>query len=267
MSTSLFSLRGRALIVTGGAGHLGRVMCAALRDSGAHVLSLSSKVGEFPVPVVTEQDIGSISSEICDVADEQAFAAAVQRFAALHGGIDGLVNNASRGPQGVNFAMPAIEIQEVFRGAFLHYFTCTRMALEHFRAGSGAIVNNASIWGRVSPDPRTYLDLRNEPSLPLVSAKAAVLQMTKYMAVLLAPKGVRVNAIVPGFFPQAARARQPGLHGRGDVTDSNGPDWRSWRACRRPNLPVVRRIILYDWPRNDRGWRLHSVVTNAQWVA
>lgn len=202
MSTSLFSLRGRALIVTGGAGHLGRVMCAALRDSGAHVLSLSSKVGEFPVPVVTEQDIGSISSEICDVADEQAFAAAVQRFAALHGGIDGLVNNASRGPQGVNFAMPAIEIQEVFRGAFLHYFTCTRMALEHFRAGSGAIVNNASIWGRVSPDPRTYLDLRNEPSLPLVSAKAAVLQMTKYMAVLLAPKGVRVNAIVPGFFPQ-----------------------------------------------------------------
>lgn len=202
MSTSLFSLRGRALIVTGGAGHLGRVMCAALRDSGAHVLSLSSKVGEFPVPVVTEQDIGSISSEICDVADEQAFAAAVQRFAALHGGIDGLVNNASRGPQGVNFAMPAIEIQEVFRGAFLHYFTCTRMALEHFRAGSGAIVNNASIWGRVSPDPRTYLDLRNEPSLPLVSAKAAVLQMTKYMAVLLAPKGVRVNALVPGFFPQ-----------------------------------------------------------------
>lgn len=202
MSTSLFSLRGRALIVTGGAGHLGRVMCAALRDSGAHVLSLSSKVGEFPVPVVTEQDIGSISSEICDVADEQAFAAAVKRFAALHGGIDGLVNNASRGPQGVNFAMPAIEIQEVFRGAFLHYFTCTRMALEHFRAGSGAIVNNASIWGRVSPDPRTYLDLRNEPSLPLVSAKAAVLQMTKYMAVLLAPKGVRVNALVPGFFPQ-----------------------------------------------------------------
>ena len=202
MSTSLFSLRGRALIVTGGAGHLGRVMCAALRDSGAHVLSLSSKVGEFPVPVVTEQAIGSISSEICDVADEQAFAAAVQRFAALHGGIDGLVNNASRGPRGINFAMPAIEIEEAFRGAFLHYFTCTRMALEHFRAGSGAIVNNASIWGRVSPDPRTYLNLRNEPSLPLVSAKAAVLQLTKYMAVLLAPKGVRVNALVPGFFPQ-----------------------------------------------------------------
>jgi gluconate 5-dehydrogenase len=70
------------------------------------------------------------------------------------------------------------------------------------RAGGSTIVNNASIWGVVSPDPRTYLGLGIEPSLVLPSAKAAVIQMTRYFAVALAERHIRVNALVPGWFPQ-----------------------------------------------------------------
>ena len=218
----MFSLTGRSIIVTGGAGHLGKGFCASLRDFGAHVLCLSSRIGEFP-PLDGEREVGSITSEICDVADEVAFADAVKRFASQQGGIDGLVNNASRAPRGIDFAMPSPLVEEAFRGAFLHYFTCSRIAIEHFRQGHGAIVNNASIWGRVSPDPRTYLDLGNEPSMPLVAAKAAVIQLTKYMAVLLAPRGIRVNALVPGFFPQR-----------------RGPDNPAYVAQMTSRIPMAR---------------------------
>ena len=58
------------------------------------------------------------------------------------------------------------------------------------------------MWGLVSPDPTNYLDLENEPSISLVSSKAAVHQFTKYAAVLLSKDNIRVNTIVPGWFPQ-----------------------------------------------------------------
>jgi NAD(P)-dependent dehydrogenase (short-subunit alcohol dehydrogenase family) len=200
LSPNIFSLDGRAIIVTGGAGHLGRSICLALRGFGAHVLCLSSRLGEFPEPDTAGQ--GTISSEICDIGDESAFEEAVRRFADRHGGIHGLVNNAARSPRGIDFAIPSGDIGATFEGVFSHYFTCSRQVLPYLAPAAAAIVNNASIWGIVSPDPRTYLDLKNEPSIILPAAKAAILQLTKYLAVLLAGRNVRVNSLVPGFFPQ-----------------------------------------------------------------
>lgn len=198
----LFSLRGRAIVVTGGAGHLGRAICAGLRNFGATVLCLSSRIGNFDPPDPHALPGGSIESVVCDVMDEAAVAAALEAFANRCNGIDGLVNNAARAPRGIDFTMSASAVEEGMRGIFLHYFTCARAVLPLFRGGKGAIVNTASIWGVVSPDPRTYLDLGNDPSLIVPPAKAAVLQLTRYMAVVLGSKGVRVNALVPGWFPQ-----------------------------------------------------------------
>jgi NAD(P)-dependent dehydrogenase (short-subunit alcohol dehydrogenase family) len=61
----------------------------------------------------------------------------------------------------------------------------------------------------VSPDPAMYLDLKNEPCLAMPPAAAGILQMTKYMAVLAAPSGVRINALVPGCFPKKRGADRP----------------------------------------------------------
>jgi gluconate 5-dehydrogenase len=77
------------------------------------------------------------------------------------------------------------------------------------KQGRGVIINNASLWGIVSPDPRTYLDLKNEPPIFLPAAKAGVVQLSKYLAVLYASKGIRVNAISPGFFPQRRGPDRP----------------------------------------------------------
>lgn len=195
----MFSLDGRAIVVTGGAGHLGRAICIALRDFGAHVLCLSSKIPVFAEPT---DAVGSIEAEICDVSDEQSFRISIENFAKRHGAIHGLVNNAARSPRGIDFEMKASEITATFEGVFTHYFTCARNVLPFLSADGASIVNNASLWGLVSPDPRIYLDLKNEPSIVLPAAKAAILQLTKYLAVLLADKNIRVNSLVPGFFPQ-----------------------------------------------------------------
>ncbi len=194
----LFSLASRAIVITGGAGHLGRALCELIRDCGANVLCLSSRGVDFQ----DNSGPGKIVSGICDVTDEPAFVAAVEAFAEAHGGVDALVNNAARAPRGIDLEMPKEEVSAVFADVFTHYFTCSRAMLPMFRDGKGSIVNNSSIWGMVAPDPRTYLDLKNEPSLVLGPAKAAILNLTKYMAVVLAPDGVRVNAVVPGWFPQ-----------------------------------------------------------------
>lgn len=204
----LFSLEGHSIVVTGGAGYFGREICASLRDRGAHVLCVSSRVGAFAPPASSGRS-GSITSKVCDINDEAAFADVIEPFAESHGGLTGLVNCAVRASRGIDLEMPKEVLEETMQGVFVHYFTCARIALRSFGETQGSIVNVASIWGLVSPDPRVYLDLKNEPSLGLPPSEAAILQLTKYMATLLAPRGVRVNAVVPGWFPKKRGPERP----------------------------------------------------------
>ncbi|MCA3262828.1 MAG: SDR family oxidoreductase [Telmatospirillum sp.] len=217
---NIFSLEGRAIVVTGGAGHLGQAICVALRDFGATVLCLSSKFPQFDEAA---NSAGSIEAAVCDVSDEQAFRESVESFSKRHGPIHGLVNNAARSGRGIDFDMPSAEIACTFEGVFAHYFTCVRNVLPLLAPDGASIVNNASIWGMVSPDPRTYLDLKNEPSIVLPAAKAAILQLTKYLSVLLAGKNVRVNSLVPGFFPK-----------------KRGPDREDYMAQIAQRIPLGR---------------------------
>src|SRR5262249_31985755 len=64
----------------------------------------------------------------------------------------------------------------------------------------GVIVNIASIYGLVSPDPRIYGNSGLDSPPQYAAAKGGVLQLTRYLAVHLAPQGIRVNAITPGGF-------------------------------------------------------------------
>lgn len=201
-----FSVAGCRFVVTGGAGYLGRHFCAGLANAGAHVLCLSSKIGDFS-DLLTDGHVPIISL-MCDVSNEAEFERHLFAFTNKHGSLDGLVNNAMRAPRGVNLDMPRVEFDYALGTIQSQYFTCARVALRYMKQRT-SIVNVASMWGLVSPDPAMYLDLKNEPSLAMPPAAAGIMGLTRYLAVLMAKRGIRINTLVPGCFPKKRGVDRP----------------------------------------------------------
>lgn len=198
MHEKLFRLDGKVVIVTGGAGHLGREISRGLADFGAHVVALGRNREKFE----GLRD-AHLECVCCDVQDEAAFADVVTDIRGRHGRIDGLVNNANAAARETWDELDALAWRAGLDATLTHYFTCTKIAVPHMlEAGCGAVVNNASLFGFLAPDSSMYPEGIRGPSAHHAAAKAGVLQMTRFLAAQWAPQGVRVNAITPGWFPQ-----------------------------------------------------------------
>ena len=198
----LFSLADRVILVTGGTGHLGRAICRGLREAGADVVAF----GRDPARFADLAGDPRITAVACDVTDEAAFARAVDEVLRAHGRVDGLVNGAASGGREAWDDLDLAGWEAGLAGSLHHYFTCTKIVAPHLmERGRGSIINIASLWSFLAPTFPMYLDLRNEPSAHTAAAKGAILQLTRYLATLWGPKGIRVNAISPGWFPKRGR--------------------------------------------------------------
>jgi gluconate 5-dehydrogenase len=197
---SYFDLKNRNFVITGANGHLGRAIVSGLLESGAQVLALCRHKENL---LSFEAQFGSrLKIEFVDCRDEDELKNAFRQFHANVGEIDGLINNIYSGSRRPQFFQEIAEIQDTLDSTFISYWLSIRSILPFLNKSRASIVNNGSLWGLVSPDPSNYLNLENEPSISLVSAKAAVHQFTKYAAVLLSKENIRINTIVPGWFPQ-----------------------------------------------------------------
>lgn len=211
---SLFSLEGRRALVTGATGYLGRAMCKALAEAGAHVLvngrdeaKVSTLVGELRATG------GSADGWIFDVTDpvavEHAFVS--HELLPLHV----LVNNAYVGGAGSLATVGAQDYRDSFEVTLVAADALLRAAMPALRAAVAAsedasVINVASMYGMVSPDPRIYADPHTANPPFYGAAKAALLQWTRYAACELGPKGIRVNSLSPGPFPSlASQAASP----------------------------------------------------------
>lgn len=200
-----FSLEQKVVVVTGGSGYLGSAVAEGLLSLGARV-AVADRALSGMLPAWGEQGM----SLICDVADTGSIQAMFRQVRERFGKIDALVNmatyGAGYGSAGAVERMSDEDWQTGVDGALGTVFRCTREAIPHLRdAGGGSIVNFASMYGVVSPDPRIYGDsgANNPPNYG--AGKAAVLQLTRHCAVHLAQDGIRVNSIVPGAFPNPAQ--------------------------------------------------------------
>lgn len=202
MSRDLFSLNGQVIVVTGGAGHLGREITQALTNAGAKVVVVGRNRERF----------AGLEAEcvVCDVQDEAAFTAVIADVRKRHGRLDGLVNNANAAKRESWDELDAAAWRAGLDATLNHYFTCTKAVAPYLlEAGRGAIVNNSSIFGLVAPNTAMYpKDIRG-PSAHHAAAKAGILQLTRYLAAQWASQGIRVNAVSPGWFPQKRGPERP----------------------------------------------------------
>lgn len=207
MTTNLFDLTGEVAVVLGGTGGLGGAMASALAAAGAKtaVLGRNAERGEARVRQI-EAEGGTATFLAADALDAESLTRARDSLLARWGGVPILVNAAGGNrpdatlPPGADFSQLPLEAwQGVFDlnlvgGALL---PCQVFGETMCAAGKGSIVNIASLSG-ITPLSRV---------VAYSAAKAAVLNLTQFLAREWAEQGVRVNAISPGFFPAEQNRR------------------------------------------------------------
>ncbi len=190
----LFSLTGQVAVVIGGGGVLAGAMATGLARAGADVAILDVSKDNADGRAKSIETLGRASvGVVCDATSkaslQQALATILERF----GHVDILVNAA-----GVNSGTPFFEITEAewqrlididLKSVFL---ACQVFGKEMVDAGVGGSIINISSASSGPPLSKVFT---------YAVAKAGVNQITQYLARELAPNNIRVNAILPGFFP------------------------------------------------------------------
>lgn len=198
----LQDLSGRVALVTGGGSGLGRAMAWGLACHGAAIAIIDRDEGaaESCAREIAQGTGARTIALKADVSKEDEVVQAVARAASEFGRLDILINNA-----GHNIRKPLIDysvaefdsLHDVHvRGSFLFCREAGRLMRDSRR---GSIINVASMLGHVAA----------VNVAPYAAAKAAILQLTKALALELAPFGVRVNAISPGYIDTPLTRQHP----------------------------------------------------------
>jgi 3-oxoacyl-[acyl-carrier protein] reductase len=192
-AADMFSLNGRVALVTGASSGLGVQFSKALADNGAAVALVARRADRLKSLKDEIEGKGGRAVAIeADVTDHAAIARAFDAAEKAFGTVTILVNNAGIAHGGRAVEMPPEEWRKVLSTNLDAVFFWAQEAARRLLAAKkqGAIVNIASVLGlAVSKGAVAY-----------ATAKAGVVQVTKALAVELAFKGVRVNAIAPGWF-------------------------------------------------------------------
>jgi NAD(P)-dependent dehydrogenase (short-subunit alcohol dehydrogenase family) len=203
-SAEPFQLRERVVLLTGATGHLGRALARGLSQAGATVL-INSRSPERATHLAAELTAAGRCAEACafDITREAEVREAMQLVSSRHGKLDVLINNAYAGPASGNPDPFQSAYQIAVRSAYdLVQATLPLLTIAAQNNAAGAsVVNITSMYGVVSPHFALYPP-RQTPNPPWYGpAKAALIQLTRYLACQLAPQRIRVNSVSPGAFP------------------------------------------------------------------
>jgi NAD(P)-dependent dehydrogenase (short-subunit alcohol dehydrogenase family) len=212
----LFSLEGRTAIVTGASGGLGAHFATVLADAGAHVIASARRADKLEELAASHERIEAC---VCDVVDADSREALLAAALAHDGRVDVLINNAGIGDAAAAEEEPIETFQRMVDVNLVASFAVAQLVgRQMLEQGSGAIVNLASMFGLVASAPL------NQASY--CASKGGVVNLTRQLGAEWARRGVRVNALAPGFFPS-------------DMTTGISEDEKAMKWVRR-NAPIGR---------------------------
>jgi 3-oxoacyl-[acyl-carrier protein] reductase len=184
-------LEGRVALITGAVRRIGRAIALALADDGAAVVINTRRSQREAEAVAAEIEAGGGQAlvQLADVTDETAVQTMVEAALARFSRIDILVNNAADRQQTPLTDISLAEWRHItgiiVDGAFL----CARACLPHMDAGDGGtVVNIGGVSAHAGAHNRAHV----------ITAKAALVGLTKAVAVEFADRGITANCVVPG---------------------------------------------------------------------
>lgn len=200
-----FSLSGRVVVVTGGTGHLGSGICHSVAKNGGDLAVCSTnqqRADEF-AKVLSDSYGIQAKGFAFDLSDIEEISTHIDYIAREMGRIDALVNNANFCDSGQLASISPEDWRSGIEGATTSPMFAMQASLPYLKKSKGCVVNIASMYGLVAPDPDMYKETPFPPNPPNYGAgKAGLLQLTRYAAVQLANDNIRVNAVSPGPFPK-----------------------------------------------------------------
>lgn len=193
-------LEGKTALITGGANGIGKVTARKFLQEGAKVVisDFNAEAGEQTVSELREY--GHISFTAADVSDTKQVEQMVADTMDTYGRIDVLINNAGITIDGLLTKMDEESWEKVISVNLTGVFKCTKaVAPAMLEQGSGVILNASSVVGIHGNIGQTNY----------AATKAGVIGLTKSWAKEFGPKGIRVNAVAPGFIVTDMTAKVP----------------------------------------------------------
>lgn len=178
----------KVALVTGGSRGIGRAIARKLREDGCAVAILYAGNEQAAHEALESGDCQLAIR--CDVSDYQQVESAIAQITEQLGAVDILVNNAGITKDGLTMRMPIEDFTRVIEINLTGAFHLIRATMPQFvRRRSGRIINISSVSGMMG----------NAGQANYASAKAGMIGLTKSVAKELAPRGITVNAVAPGF--------------------------------------------------------------------
>ena len=194
--SEIFKLTGKVAIVTGGSRGIGQEIATGLGEAGAKVV-ITARREEWLIPAFEEMkksgiECLAVKSDVTKIEDvKHVVAETISKW----GRIDILVNNSGITWDAPPEDMPLDKWNAVFNTNATGTLICSQEVFRQMiKNGGGTIINVASVMGMVAIDPKAGQAIGYQAS------KAAVIVMTKQLAVEWAKYNIRVNAIAPFFF-------------------------------------------------------------------